>query len=76
MPLFPIYSYIAKWCVTSKDALDQCNKIMTGTPGNPIYCLQGSSEKDCYTKIAAKQADIGMFDGGSIYHAGIRFRNL
>eukprot|EP00795_Rhopilema_esculentum_P001113 gene1113-15452_t len=63
--------HCAKWCVTSKDALDQCNKIKTGTPGNPIYCLQGSSEKDCYTKIAAKQADIGMFDGGSIYHAGM-----
>ena len=36
-----------------------------------LTCVLGSGEEDCYKKIADKTADIGMFDGGAIYHAGM-----
>ena len=35
-----------------------------------LACVSGANETDCYKKIANKLADVGMFDGGDIYHAG------
>eukprot|EP00794_Sanderia_malayensis_P018620 gene18620-20497_t len=42
---------------------------MSGTIQN-FECVQADSEKGCYEKIQKKEADAGVFDGGSIHDAG------
>ena len=61
-------NFSAKWCVT-QSALAACRNV--ANKAGDLSCVLGASDADCYKKIAAKHADIGMFDGGDIYHAGI-----
>ena len=57
--------------MTSNAAKLKCDKVATGL-SNKLSCILGNDEKDCYQKIASKKADIGVFDGGMIYHGGMK----
>ena len=56
--------------MTSAKAKSRCEAVNKGIGGG-MTCVIGNDEKDCYTKIVNKQADIGVFDGGMIYKAGM-----
>ena len=58
-----------KWCVTSQEGKNKC-ETLAGQLNKRFSCVVGQDEKDCYKKIASKEADFGVFDGGMIYHAG------
>ena len=48
--------------------MDACQSVSKKVDN--LACVLGATDTDCYKKIALKQADVGMFDGGDIYHAG------
>jgi len=61
---------VPRWCVESSAALTKCQSVQKAL-NDTLSCVLGTDEKDCYKKINNKVADIGVFDGGMIFQAGM-----
>ena len=60
-----------RFCAAGTKDLTKCNSWSMAMKSTVNFtCVSGKDEADCYMKIANKEADIGMFNGGEIYAAG------
>ena len=64
-----------KFCAAGSTDQSKCTSWSTAMKTNGLMnftCVNGKDAADCYMKIHNKEADIGIFDGGEIFDAGMK----